>query len=235
MPLSSNLYAFKVQTLETILAQKAAPKVPELPSYGQFMRGHSKPAFSEKVQRGDQGKFFKNRQKSSPRLKGLIAIWRKWHYLPISMHLKCKDWKRFWLKKRLQRVPEWPSYNNFRKVTQNPNFLKKCKGRTKGKFSKNRPKSSDRLKNLKALWPKWHFPPISMLLKCKDYRRFWCKRRLQKCPNNQVMAILARSPKTSIFWKSAKGGFKGNFSNIPQKVAFALEAHKHSRTNGIIL
>ena len=25
------------------------------------------------------------------------------------------------------RVPEWPSYGNFCKVTQNPHFLKKCK------------------------------------------------------------------------------------------------------------
>ena len=29
----------------------------------QFSRGHSKPAFSEKKERGDQGKFFKNPQK----------------------------------------------------------------------------------------------------------------------------------------------------------------------------
>ena len=102
----------------------------------QFLQGHPKPAFSEKVQRGGQEKFSKNRQKSSPRLKGLKGIWRKWHYPQISMHLKCKDWKRFWRKKRLQRVPEWPSYCNFCKVTQNPHFLKKCKGRTKGNFSK---------------------------------------------------------------------------------------------------
>ena len=34
------------------------------------------------------------------------------------------------------KVPEWPSYCNFRKVTQNPHFLKKCKGGTKGNFSK---------------------------------------------------------------------------------------------------
>ena len=34
------------------------------------------------------------------------------------------------------RVPEWPSYGNFCKVTQNPHFLKKCKGGTKGNFSK---------------------------------------------------------------------------------------------------
>ena len=35
----------------------------------QFLQGHPKPAYSEKVQRGNQGKFFKNRPKSSPRLK----------------------------------------------------------------------------------------------------------------------------------------------------------------------
>ena len=49
--------------------------------------------FSEKVQRGDQRKFFKNRPKSRPRFKRLKALWRKWHYPPISMHLKCKDWR----------------------------------------------------------------------------------------------------------------------------------------------
>ena len=69
----------------------------------QFLQGHPKPAFSEKVQRGDQGKFFKNRPKISPRLKGPKALWRKWHYPVISMYLKCKDWKRFWQKKRLQK------------------------------------------------------------------------------------------------------------------------------------
>ena len=38
--------------------------------------------------------------------------------------------------KAAPKVPEWPSYGNFRKVTQNPQFLKKCKGGTKGNFSK---------------------------------------------------------------------------------------------------
>ena len=71
----------------------------------QFSQGHPKPAFSEKVQRGDQEKFFKNRLKRSLRLKGPKALWRKWHYPLISMHLKCKDWKRFWRKKRLQKCP----------------------------------------------------------------------------------------------------------------------------------
>ena len=34
--------------------------------------------------------------------------------------------------KAAPKVPEWPSYGNFCKVTQNPHFLKKCKRGTKG-------------------------------------------------------------------------------------------------------
>ena len=49
---------------EKDLGAKKAKKVPEWPSYGNFLQGHPKPAFSEKVQRGDQAKFFKNRPKS---------------------------------------------------------------------------------------------------------------------------------------------------------------------------
>ena len=38
----------------------------------QFLQGHQKPAFSEKV--WDQGKVFKNRPKRGSRLKGLKAV-----------------------------------------------------------------------------------------------------------------------------------------------------------------
>ena len=106
----------------------------------KFSQGHPKPAFSEKVQRGDQGKFFKNRPKSSPRLKGPKALWRKWNCPLISIHLKCKDWKRFLRKNTSLKVPEWPSYGNFRKVTQNAHFLKKCKGGPREIFQKSRKK-----------------------------------------------------------------------------------------------
>ena len=87
------------------MALTTAPKVLEWPSYGNFFQGHPKPAFSEKVERGNQGKFFKNRPKSSFRLKGPKAFWRKWHYPLISMHLKTKDWEGFWHKKRLKECP----------------------------------------------------------------------------------------------------------------------------------
>ena len=75
--------------MDKILAHKAVS------SNGNFLQGHPKPEFSEKVQRGDQGKFFKNRPKTSPRLKGPKAVWRKLHSTLISMHLKCKDWEDF--------------------------------------------------------------------------------------------------------------------------------------------
>ena len=181
------------------MAQKAAPKSARMAKLVQFLEGHPKPEFSEKVRRGDKRKFLKNRLKTSPRLKGLKALWRKCHYRLISMHLKCKDLKRLWRKKRLQRVPQWPSYCNFRRVTQNLHFLKKVQRGDQGTFFKNRPKSRLRLKGPKALWRKWHYPRTSMHLKCKDWRRFKRKQRLQKCKNGHVMAIFARSPKTLIF------------------------------------
>ena len=59
MALSSNFDAFKVQTLENILAQTAAPTVLEWPSYGNFWRGHSK---------GGAREILQNRPKSKPRL-----------------------------------------------------------------------------------------------------------------------------------------------------------------------
>ena len=94
----------------------------------QFLQRHPRPAFSEKVQRGDQGKFFKNRPKSSPRLKGLKALWRKWHYRLISMHLKCKDWKTFWRKHRLQKCPNGQVITILARSLKTRIFLKSAKG-----------------------------------------------------------------------------------------------------------
>ena len=56
-----------------------------------------------------------------------------------------------------------------------------------------------------------------MHLKCKDWNRFWPKQRLQKCPTGQVTIIFARSPKTRIFWQSAKRGPRENFQTSPKK------------------
>ena len=67
-------------------------------------------------------------------MKGPKTLWHKSHYPFTSIQLKGKDWRRFWGKKAAPKVPEWPSYGNFCKVTQKPHFLKKCKGGTKGNF-----------------------------------------------------------------------------------------------------
>ena len=192
----------------------------------EFSQGHPKPAFSEKVERADQGKFFKNRSKSSLRLKGPKALCRKWHYPLNSILLRCKDCRKFWRRKRCKGGTKGNFSKNRPKSSlrlKGPKALcrkwhyplnsillrckdcrkfwrrKRCKGGTKGNFSKNRPKSSLRLKGPKALCRKWHYPQTSMLLRCKDWRRFWRGKRLQKCPNGEVMAIFARSPKTRIF------------------------------------
>ena len=56
-----------------------------------------------------------------------------------------------------------------------------------------------------------------MHLKCKDWRRFRRKQRLQRWPNGQVMAILGRSPKTRIFGKKANGRPRETFKKSPKK------------------
>ena len=98
-----------------------------------------------------------------------------------------------------------------------PAFSEKVQSGDQGKFFKNRPKSSLRLKGLKALLAQRHYPQTSMHLKCKDWRRFRRKQRLQKCKNGQVMAIFARSPKTLIFRKSARAGPREIFQKSHKK------------------
>ena len=63
MPLSCNLNALKVQRLDKTLRQKSGPKRARMAKLLQFSQGHPKPAFSEKVQREDQGKCFQKSHK----------------------------------------------------------------------------------------------------------------------------------------------------------------------------
>ena len=135
----------------------------------QFLQGHPKPAFSEKVQRGDQGKFFKNRPKSSPRLKDPKAHWRNWLYPLIFTRLKCQHWKTFWRKQRLQNCPNGQVMAIFGRSPKSRIFWKSAK-RDQRKFFNNRPKRCPRWKVQKAHWRKWHYPLISMHLKCKDWK-----------------------------------------------------------------
>ena len=70
MALSSNLYTFKVQTLENILAETAAPKMPEWPSYGIFCEVIQNPHFLKKCKGGTKGNFSKFAQKVALASKG---------------------------------------------------------------------------------------------------------------------------------------------------------------------
>ena len=63
-----------MQRLEKILRQKSGSESGRMAKLLQFLQGQPKAAFSEKAQRGDQGKFYKKRPKTSPRLKGLKAL-----------------------------------------------------------------------------------------------------------------------------------------------------------------
>ena len=162
----------------------------------QFSQGHPKPAFSEKVQRADQGKFFKNRPKSSPRLKGPKALWRKWHYPLIIMHLMAKTGEDFCSNSGFKSA-RMAKLSQFSQGHPKPAFSEKVQRGDQGKFFKNPPKGilrlkkkrCPRLKGPKGNWRKCHYPLISMHLKCKDWRRFRHNQRLKKGPNGEVMAI----------------------------------------------
>ena len=70
MALSSNFNAFKVQTLEKILAQTAAPNVLEWPSYGNFREVIQNPHFLKKCKGGTKESFSKIVQKVNLVWKG---------------------------------------------------------------------------------------------------------------------------------------------------------------------
>ena len=63
MALSCNYYTIKLQRLGKILAQKAAQRVPELPSYGNFGMVTKNPHFLKKFKGGTKGNFSKIAQK----------------------------------------------------------------------------------------------------------------------------------------------------------------------------
>ena len=209
MALFSNLYALKLQRLEKILRQTSGSKSARMAKLWQFRQGHPKPAFSEKVQRGDEEKFFKDSPKHSPNLKGPTALWRKSHYPLISMQLKCKDWRKFWRKQRLQKCPNGQGNAIFGRSPKTRIFCKSAKGRPRKNFQKS-PRKYPRFKGPRPLWRKSHYPLICIHLYCKDWTRFWRIRWLQKCPNGQVMAIFARPPKPA-FCEKVQRGDQGEF------------------------
>ena len=63
MALSSNWYALNVQRLDKILAHKAAPNVPEWPSFGKFCQVTQTAHFLKKFKEGTKGNISKIAQK----------------------------------------------------------------------------------------------------------------------------------------------------------------------------
>ena len=66
------------------------------------------------------------------------------------------------VQKTAPKVPEWPSYGNLSKVTQNRHFLNKYKMGTKGNFSKIAQKVALPWKAQKHSKGKWLSTVISM-------------------------------------------------------------------------
>ena len=106
---------------------KSGSKSSRMAKLREFLQDHPKPAFSEKVQRGDQGKFFLNSPKK----------WCKWHCPVISIHLKCKNSRRFRRKQRLQRCPNGQVMAIFGRSPKTRIFWKKAKGTPRETFKKS--------------------------------------------------------------------------------------------------
>ena len=140
---------FKGKDWRRFSGKKASPKVPEWASYGNFCKVTQNQHFLKTCKRGTKENFSKIAQQ-------VAVVWKAQSTL-AQMALS-SNFFAFKVQTAAPKVPEWPSYGNFREVIQNPSFLKKCKGGNKRNFSNNRSKSKPRLKGRKALWRKWHYP-----------------------------------------------------------------------------
>ena len=118
------------------MGQKSGCKSARLAKLWQFLQGHPKPAFSKKVQRGDKEKFFKNRPKSSPRLEGPKHFCGNGIILKLACSISAKTGEDFGAEgesKTARMAKLW----QFLQGHPKPAFSeKKCKGGTKGNFSK---------------------------------------------------------------------------------------------------
>ena len=89
-----------------------------------------------KSTKGVPREIFQKSPKTSPRFERSKSILAKMWLSLFYYELKSQTLEKILAQTAAPKVPEWPRFGNFCKVTQNPHFLKKCKGRTKGKFWK---------------------------------------------------------------------------------------------------
>ena len=138
-----------MQRLEKILAQKADPKVPEWLSYGISRNATQNSHFLKKCKGGTKENFSKIAQK-------VALVWKAQTHSGangIILYLVCaysaktgKDFRAKGGSKSARRFKLW----QFREGHPKPAFSEKVQTGDQGKFVKNRPKSSHRLKGPKA-------------------------------------------------------------------------------------
>ena len=98
MSLSSNLYPLILQRLEKILAHKAALKLPEWPSYGNFCKVTQNRIFCKSA-KGGQRKIFQKSPKKKPSYNNFCKVTQNPHFLK-----KCKGWTKGNFSKIAQKV-----------------------------------------------------------------------------------------------------------------------------------
>ena len=183
----------------------------------QFSQGHPKPAFCEKVQRGDQGKFFQKSPKKWPYLQkpnstlAQMALSSKLY--PLIMQRLNKSLAQ----KAAPKRPEWPSYGNFCNVTQDPLFLKRCKGGTKRNFSKIAQKVA-------LVWKaEKHSGANNIILylvcawSAKTAKDLSAQSGSKSARMAKLWQISNGHPKPTFFWKRGKGRPREIFQISPKK------------------
>ena len=137
--------------LENILAQTAAPKVREWPSYGNFGKVTQNPHFQKRRATGGPWEIFQKLPKKEPSLKKPKKTLRQMAFSSSKYALIAPRLQKILAHNAAPKVPEWQSYGKFSKVTLNPDFSEKVERGDQRKFFKNRPQSSPCLKGPKAL------------------------------------------------------------------------------------
>ena len=109
---------------------------------------------------------------------------------------------------------EWPSYGNLSNVTQNPDFLKKCKGRGPRDIFKKSQKKYPSLQRAKNTLAKMSlsFNLYPRILQRLD--KTLAHKAALKVPEWQSYGKFPKVTQYAHFLKKYKGGTKRNFSKI---------------------
>ena len=150
-----------MQRLENILAQTAAPKVSEWASYGNYRKVTQNLHFQKKCKGEAKRSFSKIAQKVALASKGQQHSGANVIILQIVSTYNAKTEEEFGAKSS-SKTSRMTKLWQFLQRHPRPAFSEKVQRRDQKKVLKNRAKSSSRLKGLKALLCKLHYPLISM-------------------------------------------------------------------------